>query len=104
MLPASAGDCFFSSKSTEGIFQSGSERATRAAGSLTGSGSTGFLMAALLKVFLAGWSIVLLTPELTLISSWPSFFFLGSSSSLADFALSRLARFLVLLKKVTGHN
>ena len=71
MLPASAGDCFFSSKSIDGIFQLGSEKATRAVGSLAGSvvlAAEG-LAADLRSKPEDSVGSILLTPELTLISS-----------------------------------
>ena len=68
-----------------GIFQSGSETATRAVGSLAGSGFVGVLMSLLRRrrpEALAGADSEPPMPELTLISSWPSFLdFLSSSAS-----------------------
>ena len=71
MLPASAGDCFFSRRSVDGIFQSGSSTETRAVGSLGGSGA-GALVGTLwnLPRAMTGWAGSLgPRPELTLISS-----------------------------------
>jgi hypothetical protein len=83
-----------------GIFQSGSETATRAFSSAFATGSA--LAGTLWKCFsfVAGVSSGPI-PELTLISSSPSFLSFFGASSLFLFCLTK---FFVPLKKVRGDN
>ena len=67
MLPASAGDCFLVSKSTDGSFQFGSVVAVRAEGSLMSSGLSSVVFLDLASFFGEASSVP--EPELTLISS-----------------------------------